>query len=83
MKDTDLVLVPREEYEELLRARQVLVQAVSVKRSPYFRVPKKLESFYRDLDKQLTKSLRGYYQGKYYGPFETSSELVNFLDRRR
>ncbi len=83
MKDTDLVLVPRKEYEDLLRARQVLAQAVLVQRSPSFRAPKKLQNYYDTLDRRLTKSLRNYYQGRYYGPFETSSELVGFLNRRR
>lgn len=83
IKDSDLVLVSRKEYEGLLRARQVLAQAVLVKRSPSFRVPKKLKNYYDALDRRLTKSLHNYYQGGYYGPFETSSELVEFLHSRR
>ena len=83
IRDADLVLVPRKEYEELVRARKTLAKTVAVKRSPSFHVPKKHEKFYEELDKRLTGSLRDYYQGKYYGPFETSKEVISSLNRKR
>ena len=83
IKDADLVLLPRKEYEELIRARKTLAKTATVKRSPSFHVPKGHEKFYEELDKHLTRSLRDYHQGKYYGPFETSKEVIGFLNRKR
>lgn len=83
IKDADLVLLPRKEYEELVRTRETLAKATAIKRSPSFRVSKKHEKFYEKLDRRLTQSLRDYYQGKYYGPFETPEEVTDFLNRKR
>lgn len=83
IKDADLVLLPRKEYEELMRARRTLAKAAAVKRSLSFPVLKKHEKFYEGLDKRLTKSLRDYYRGKYSGPFETPKEVIRFLNRKR
>ena len=79
IKKADLVLVPRMEYEELIRARETLAKTVVVKRSFSFKVQKKHEKFYDELDKELTESLREYYIGNYYGPFETAQDTVKFL----
>lgn len=83
IKKADLVLLPRIEYEELVRARETLVKTVVVKRSPSFNVQKKHEKFYDGLDKELTESLREYYKGNYYGPFETAQDTVKFLRRKK
>ena len=83
IKKADLVLVPRREYEDLVRARKELTKKMAVKRSPSFMVPKRHEKYYNKLDKQLTDSLRDYYQGSYYGPFKTADEAVRSLRRRR
>ena len=82
-KRADLVLIHRQEYEDLLRARETLAKTVVVKRSPFFRVPKKHEKFYDKLDKELTESLKNYYRGNYYGPFETAEGTIRFLRRKR
>ena len=83
IKNADLVLVPRQEYEDLMRAREILAKTVTVRRSSAFRVAKNQEKFYEKLDKELTLSLREYYAGRYYGPFETADEGLNFLKRRK
>ena len=83
IKDADLVLVSRKEYEELVRARKILTKTKVIKRSHFFHVPSKHEKFYEELDKNLTRSLRDYYQGEYYGPFETPKEVIGFLNRKR
>ncbi len=84
IKKADLVLVPRQEYEDLVRARKELTKKVVIKRSPSFRVPKKHEKYYDKLDKRLTDSLRDYYRGSYYyGPFKTADEAIRSLRRRR
>ena len=82
-KKAELVVIQRQEYEDLLRARKTLAKTVTVKRSPFFRVPKKHEKFYNKLDKELTEALRDYYKGDSYGPFETAEEAIRFLRRRR
>lgn len=83
IKKADLVLVPRQEYEDLIRARKELTKKVAIKRSPSFRVPKKHEKYYDKLDKQLTDSLRDYYRGSYCGPFKTADGAIRSLRRRR
>jgi len=83
IKDADLVLVPRHEYEDLIRARMTLAKTVTIRRSSSFRVPKDQEKFYKKLDKELTESLRDYYAGRYYGPFETIDEGINLLKQKR
>lgn len=83
IKKADLILLPRQEYEDLIRARETLAKAVRVKRSPTFRISKKHEKFYDRLDKELTESLRDYYKGNYYGPFKTADDAIGFLRRER
>lgn len=81
MKEKELVLIPRREYEKLLE-RRAIKRDIKVKRSPSFSVPKKHERFYEELDKGLTKSLRECEEGKCYGPFETVEEGRKFLESR-
>jgi len=39
------------------------------------KVPKRHKKFYEELDKELTESLREYYAGKSYGPFDSINKL--------
>ncbi len=80
IKEKELVLIPRREYEKLL-AGQAAKQDVKVKRSASFRVPKKHERFYEKLDQELTECIKDYKKGKYYGPFETVEELKRSFER--
>lgn len=83
IEKANLVVIQKQEYEELLRARKTLAKTTTVKRSPSFRVSKKHEKYYDKLDKELTEALRDYYKGNYYGPFETAEDAIRFLRRRR
>ena len=76
----DVAVIPRKEYETLMRSTNAILQSIVVKRSPSFRVPKRLEKFYTKVDRELTDALREYYIGKYYGPFETVEEGTRFLE---
>lgn len=71
------VVLPRREYEELLRIRQS--NDVAVKRDSSFKVPKKHEKFYDNLDKELTESLREIKDGKTIGPFSSFAEGLKAL----
>lgn len=82
-REQDLVAIPRKEYEALVRSKKPEKLPIIVKRSPSFRVAKKREPFYDALDKELTESLRDYYAGKAYGPFDTVDALFKHLDRKR
>lgn len=75
------VVLPRREYEDLLRTRQS--SDVVVKRDSSFKVPKKHEKFYDELDKELAESLREIKEGKTVGPFDTAKEAINFLNTRK
>lgn len=81
IKNDDLIVLPRKEYEKLL-ARRTAKQEIKVKRSASFRVPKKHEKFYEKLDEELTKALKECEEGKCYGPFETIEEGKRFLESR-
>lgn len=81
IKEADLILIPRKEYEDLLRIRKKNGGNIVVKHT--MKVPKKHEKFYEKLDKELTAALREYSQGKYYGPFETAEEAIRSLNRKR
>ncbi|MBI2122418.1 MAG: hypothetical protein HYT98_04875 [Candidatus Sungbacteria bacterium] len=83
IKNADLILVPRQEYEELIRAREILTKTALIKRSPSFHAPKEHKKYYDKLDKELTESMRDYYSGNYYGPFETAEETIHFLRRKQ
>ena len=77
----DVAVIPRKEYEALLRSKKEDKQPIVVKRT--MRVPKKYEKFYDELDKELTESLREVEAGHYYGPFDTADELIKSLRRKR
>ncbi len=79
----DVAVLPRKEYETLTRSTHAILESIRVKRSPSFKVPKRLEKFYDEVDKRLTESLREYYAGHYHGPFETAEETIKFLNRKR
>ena len=82
----DLVVIPRVDYEEFLRIKKTngRVQGagekdVVVKHT--MKVPKRHEKFYEELDKRLTKSLKSYKIGNFYGPFATAGELRKSLEK--
>lgn len=81
-KDADLVVIPRKEYEALIRAKNGAGKhrdhTVVVKRT--MRVPKKHEAFYDQVDKELTEVLRDVRAGKVSEPFETVDELIRSLE---
>jgi len=79
----DVAVIPRKEYETLMRSTHAILESIKVKRSPSFKVPKRLEKFYDGVDRRLTQALREYYAGYYYGPFDTAEELIKFLNRKR
>lgn len=81
-KGEDLVVISRKEYEVLLRAKVNRSSEVVVKRSKSFRVPKRHEKFYNELDKQLTISLREVKEGKVVGPFDTAENVMRSLRSR-
>lgn len=84
-KNDDLVVLPRKEYDALIRAKNGSAKRgaddIVVKRT--MRVPKKHEKFYDELDKELTEALREVEAGHYYGPFDTADELIRSLRRKR
>src|SRR3989338_6642360 len=65
------VVLPRREYEDLLRAKQV--NDIVVKR----------EKLYDELDKELTESLREIKEGKVSDIFNTYEEGIKFLNSRK
>ena len=77
MLNNDFVIIPRRQYENLLRSNVV------VKRSTSFKVPKRHEKFYNDLDKELTVALREVKEGKVVGPFNKAEEGIRFLQSRK
>lgn len=83
-KNDDLVVIPRKEYEALVRRKNTekkpIDSNVVVKRSPSFRVAKKHEKFYDTLDQELTEALRDVEAGNVYGPFETVEEMRKSLE---
>lgn len=68
----DLVVLPRKEYEELLRFQRKQTTG-----------SKKNEKFYAQLDRDLKRSIKDYRAGKYYGPFKTVKEGKEFLASRK
>lgn len=85
-KNDDLIVVPRKEYEALIRAKngagnRRTDSAVVVRRT--MKVPKKYEGFYNKVDKDITEILRDVRAGKVSGSFTTTDELFTFLDRPR
>ena len=81
-KDVDLVVIPRKEYEALVRAKNGIGKhtdrAVVVKRT--MRIPKKHEKFYDQVDKDLTTVLRDVAAGKVSKTFESVDELIRSLE---
>lgn len=74
------VVLPRREYEDLLRVKQQQNNDdIVVKRDKSFKVPKRHEKFYDELDKELTESLREIKQGKVVGPFSNTKDLFKSL----
>ena len=83
IKNDDLVVMPRREYEQLVHFRELKTREAvrGVKRSSSFRIPKKHEKFYQKIDKELNSALAEYQAGRYYGPFNTAEETIRFLNR--
>jgi len=81
MKNDDLVILPRREYENLLRAKKS--EEVVIKRSPSFKIKKGQEKFYDQLDKDLTQSVREYKAGKFAGPFSTVADFRRHIERKK
>ena len=71
------VVLPRIEYEDLLRAKQS--NNIVIKRDKSFKVPKRHEKFYDELDKELTIAVREIKQGKVIGPFTNTKDLFKSL----
>lgn len=80
IKNDDLVIIPRKEYEKLL-AWQVAKPEVKVKRSTTFSVPKKHELFYEKLDKELTECLSGSVKANLSGKFTSIKEMRQSLEK--
>jgi len=72
------VVLPRREYEDLLRVKQNSNDGV-IKRDSSFKVSKKHEKFYDELDKELTESLREIRNGKTIGPFSSLADGLKAL----
>lgn len=81
IKEKDLMVIPRKEYEALLKTQKNSSEEIVVKRSKSFKVPKRHEKFYDNLDKELTQILREVKQGKIVGPFSSTKELKQSLER--
>ena len=79
-KGADLVVIPRKEYEALIRGKNGHKKLITVKRSPSFRVAKKHEKFYDALDQELTDALRDVDNGNVYGPFDSVEKLRKSLE---
>ena len=76
----DVAVIPRKEYDALVRAKNGARELITVKRT--MKVPKKYEKFYDELDQELTESLREVDAGHYYGPFDTAEDGIAFLKSR-
>lgn len=80
IKNDDLVIIPRKEYDSLL-AWKATKQEVKVKRSASFSVPKKHEQFYERLDQELTECLKGCGKGDLSGQFSSVKEMRQSLEK--
>lgn len=78
IKNDDLVVLPRREYEKLLRTQNH--NNTVIKRSASFKIKKGQEKFYDELDKDLTRIVREVRQGKVVGPFDNVKELMKSLN---
>ena len=80
----DLIAVPRKIFEDFLSWQKITKKVTpKVKRCKSFKVPKKHEKFYAELDKELSEALKEYEGGKYDGPFETAEESIKFLELQK
>ena len=79
MKEGFVVLPRKEyrEYEDFLRAKHS--DNIVIKRDKSFKVPKRHEKFYDELDKELTIAVREIKQGKVVGPFTNTKDLFKSL----
>ena len=76
----DLIAVPREIFEDFLNWQKITKKiAPKVERCKSFKVPKKHEKFYAELDKELSVSLKECEEGKTIGPFHSAEEMINSL----
>ena len=80
IKEKELVIIPRKEYEKLL-AGQTVKQEIKVRRSASFLVPKKHERFYEKLDQELTECLKDRENRDSVGPFFSIKELKRSLKK--
>lgn len=80
MKEKELVIIPRQEYEKLL-AGQAMRQGAGVKHSVSIRAPQKNERFYKNLDKELTEALKDVKNGRLVGPFVSVKEMRKSLEK--
>ncbi|TSC78213.1 MAG: hypothetical protein G01um101429_901 [Parcubacteria group bacterium Gr01-1014_29] len=79
VKNDDLIVIPRKEYEALLRAKKSESPSdIIVKRT--MRVPKRLEKFYDKVDQELTEALREIKAGKVSKSFSSIKELRQSLE---
>ncbi len=78
IKNDDLIVLPRREYEKLLHAKNG--NHVVIKRSASFKIKKGQEKFSNKLDKDLTQALREVREGKVIGPFDNVKDLMKSLN---
>ena len=78
IKNDDLIVLPRREYEKLLRIKNN--DHITIKRSTSFKIKKGQEKVYDDLDKDLTKEVREYKAAKFTGPFDSVKDLMKSLN---
>ena len=81
IKEKELILIPRREYDKLLKKQTTKRETKVVKRSASFRVPQKNVKFYEKLDKELTKSVMDYEREKFVGPFSSAKEMRRSLEK--
>lgn len=81
IKNDDLIVLPRLEYEKLLRTQKS--DNFAVKRSASFKIKKSQEKFYDELDKDLTRIVREVRHGKVSDSFNTAREAIEFLNSRK
>lgn len=79
IKEKELVIIPRREYEKLLIGQTAKQE--KIKRSASFRVPKKHERFYEKLDQELTECLKDYENGSVIGSFSSVKEIRQSLEK--
>ena len=78
MLTKDIAVIPRKEYEALVRAKNGAREPITVKRT--MKVPKKYEKFYDEVDRQLTEALQEMEEGKVSRTFDSVEELIASLE---